>query len=107
MSELRGVTACSLSPPRFSGQTGSVFGPLMAAEEADGAGLRAGFSPGHDGGPEAAGPGSEPGRRRRGRLPLPADPGASAAGSGAAGPQQNTGEKQHSQFKYTTKNLKT
>lgn len=65
---------------------------LVAAEEADGSWLRAGLGEGHDGGPEAAGPGSEPGRGRRGGLPLPADPGASTAAGGAAGPQQHAGE---------------
>lgn len=64
----------------------------MAAEEADGPGLRASVSARHDGGPEAAGPGPESGRGRRRRLPLLADSRAPTAGGGAAGPQQHAGK---------------
>lgn len=64
----------------------------MAAEEADGPGLRACVSARYDGGPEAAGPGPESGRGRRRRLPLPADSRAPTAGGGDAGPQQHAGK---------------
>lgn len=64
----------------------------MAAEEGDGSRVRAGLGQGHDGGPEAAGPGSEPHRSWRWGLPVPADARAQAAGGGPAGPQQHPGE---------------
>lgn len=76
-------------PYRFSVQAGGVSGPLMAAEEADGPGLRASVSARYDGGPEAAGPGPESGRGRWRRLPLFADSRAPTAGGGAARPQQH------------------
>lgn len=76
---------------RFSVQAGGVSGPLMAAEEAYGPGLRAGVSASYDGGPEATGAGPESGWGRRRRLPLPADSKAPTAGGGAAGPQQHAG----------------
>lgn len=65
----------------------------MAAEEGDGSWLRAGLGQGHDGGLEAAGPGSEPHRGWRWWLSVPVDQGAPAAGGGSAGPQQHTGER--------------
>lgn len=67
-------------------------GPLLEAEESDGSGLRARVRQGHDGGAETAGPGSDLGRGRRGRLPVRADPGAWTAGGGAPGSQQHSGE---------------
>lgn len=79
--------------PRLSVPDRSLPGPPVAAEEGDGSWLRAGFGQVHDGGLEAAGPGSEPHRGWRWRLSVPVDPGAPAAGGGSAGPQQHTGER--------------
>lgn len=80
------------SVPRLSVPPRSVSGPVVAAEEADGSGLWTGLCESHDGGPEAPGPRSESGWSRWRGIPLPADPGASTATGGAAGPQQHTGE---------------
>lgn len=65
----------------------------MAAQEGDGSWLRASLGQGHDGGLEAAGPGSEPHWGWRWRLSVPVNSGAPATRGGFAGPQQNTGKR--------------
>lgn len=88
---------------RLSVRTRSVSGPLVAAEEAHGSRLWAGFSESHDGCSEAAGSGSESGRGWRRRFPLCTDPGATTAAGGASSPQQHNG-KSHGR-KYIVSNL--
>lgn len=86
------LTADCPTSSRVSAQTGGLSGPLLEAEEGDGARLRAGVRQGHDGGAETTGPGSDPGWGRRRRLSVPADSGTSAAGGGVPGSQQHPGE---------------
>ncbi|XP_077425220.1 L-fucose kinase isoform X2 [Vanacampus margaritifer] len=76
---------------RLSAAVGPLPGPLVATQEADGGGLRAGGGARDDGGAEAAGPGSEPGGRRGRRLPLPAHAPARPEGRRRRRPRKHAG----------------
>ncbi len=77
---------------RISHQIGTLFGHILAAEEADGSRLWAGGGEIHDEGTSAAEFRTESGRSRRRRIPVLTHPWAAAEGSSERDSHKHTGE---------------